>query len=262
MSQQLSNPPLSIITISNIVDAILTVGLITFITTFTLFYSLHKRKSEHEFGAKQIPTISLTGSYLPGDIIFTYSLHVISILNCLLFTLIYYTYDNKMISGLHESLIENNSKVKYWNKICWLLGIFGSVLLSITGSISLTTNTAVHGTVAFFMFISYLLYNIFFYNKISKLGFHCDNTSLYQQQFAVIMGIPFVILVYIIAGIVFSLCDNYTCTSFVVNVHVALEYWITFTLAVFIFSFRNESTSFTVLLSSRNGNAGNSNFKL
>ena len=55
---------------------------------------------------KQIPTISLTGSYLPGDLIFTYGLHAMSVLLFMVVTAMYHHYDKKVSTGLFAPVLD------------------------------------------------------------------------------------------------------------------------------------------------------------
>ena len=230
------------ITSLNLSDAIIATGAVTFASTFVLFFTLHSDKLEHELNALQIPTISLTGSYLPGDIIFTLGLHVMACLLVLAYSGIYVVYDNKIeCMQLEDGLLNLSSRqrqLRYWNTFVWRVGFLSAVLLAVTGSIKLTLNPFLHGTIAFFMFASQLLYTYLFYFKLSR---HLtSNDSILRLQRVSLLCLPVVIAVYIIAGIVLAVCWTYTCRSFAVNVHVALEYVVTVALALYIHSFRQD----------------------
>lgn len=229
------------IKLSFCIDTTIAVAMTTFCATFIFFFTLHRGKQHHQFGAKHIPTISLTGAYLPGDIIFTYGIHLISLTLALIYTFVYYGHNYLIYKNVRDGLLSQTTKlannINSYNVICWRIAMLGIFLLTLTGSISVTINPYVHGAVAFFMFLSLLLYNILFYTKITR-KIQTDSKITNMQFFAVLFGIPFVIVIYIIAGVVYHLCEYYTCTSFVVNVNVALEYWIVFTISLFIYSFR------------------------
>lgn len=59
------------------------------ITTFLLYYLLHGNQPNEVNGVPQIATISTTGQYPPEMYIFTYELHLLSLITAILFILIY-----------------------------------------------------------------------------------------------------------------------------------------------------------------------------
>jgi hypothetical protein len=230
------------ITNINLSDAIVITGAVTFVFSFISFFTLHRNKMEHEISALQIPTISLTGSYLPGDVVFTLGLHMMACLLILAYSGIYVVYDHKIrISELNEGLLTPSArkcKFHFWNTFMWRIGLLSSILLAVTGSIKLTLNSNLHGIIAFFMFLTQIIYMYLFYFKISK--FLTSDTYTLWLQFLSLFCVPLVVVVYVIAGVVLSLCWTYACRSFAVNVHVALEYAVTLAIAVFIHSLRKD----------------------
>lgn len=247
------------ITNVNISDIIVATGAISFTLSFLSFFTLHGDKMEHELNALQIPTISLTGSYSPGDIVFTLGLHVMAFLLILAYCEIYVVYDHKIrVSELDEGLFTASSrqnKFQSWNTIIWRIGTFSSVLLAVTGSIKLTLNSNLHGLVAFFMFLTQIIYMYLFYFKISK--YLTNHPYALRLQYISLFSVPLVVLVYVTAGIALSLCWTYTCRSFAVNIHVALEYAVTLAIALFIHSLRGELSGVALAVVLRSEFEGN-----
>mmetsp|Transcript_11657 Transcript_11657/g.17670 ORF Transcript_11657/g.17670 Transcript_11657/m.17670 type:complete len:283 (+) Transcript_11657:122-970(+) len=232
-----------LLTAINLSDSIIIVGFGTFLVTFVLFFALHIHRMEHEWGALQIPTISLTGSYLPESIIFTLGLHIMAFLLLLAYSGLYIVYDQNIRKGQFQSFTCDTSSIQrkllYWNRFLWRVGACSCIFLAVTGSIPLTLNSFLHGTVAFFMFLSQILHLVLFHYKLAK-PLVTDHRVLLLQRVAIFLSLPFVISVYIIAGVVLMMCSEYRCRSFVVNVHVALEYVVTIALAAYVHSWRND----------------------
>jgi len=70
--------------------------VLTFSITFALFFSLHTGKELVFFDVKQIPTLSLTGSYMPELVVLTSGLHIFAFLSFYFFTIVWRVYRIKI----------------------------------------------------------------------------------------------------------------------------------------------------------------------
>jgi len=71
--------------------------VVTFSITFALLFSLHSGIELECYDAKQIPTISLTGSYMPELVILTSGLHIFAFLSLYFFTILWRVYHSKIL---------------------------------------------------------------------------------------------------------------------------------------------------------------------
>ena len=107
----------------------------------------------------------------------------------------------------------------------------------------------VHSPAAFFFFFAFILHIHIFYFKVAHKELLVGGTALIQLKVAMFSSvlIPFCMLVIGQSMKSFGDADIYTMID--INMHVIVEYVVTFSLAVYIFSFRNDARLCT--LSSR-----------
>lgn len=182
-----------------VINFIIILGAIFIPVCFALFYGLRQDSTLYAFGVRQIATISATGMYNPGQVIFTYGIHLEAILVYFLFSSIYTTYEEKFIylsQHFHfENTVEhfNNRRKEFpliiklfhaiscnlfnpacsidslraWNFRLHKLSIIFSLFLSFLGSISESYMDTAHGVCAFGFFGCVLIYIVIFHCKIT-----------------------------------------------------------------------------------------------
>ena len=165
------------------------------ITTFTLFFSLHSHKQYIISGVRQIPTISLTGGYLPESMILTAGLHMQAFLLFILLQFIYHRYKVKNVScnvrdvyfesvlkyrhgvrGFFISCLLSSSplSIDTWNVIGYRVGICTCLFLFLTGTVSVEEYSFVHGTFAALMFLSAIVLMIIYHLKVCRPFMNCN----------------------------------------------------------------------------------------
>ena len=148
--------------------------------------------------------------------------------------------ENVMICGCcccnrnshHNSLI-------YWNKVSLGLGLVAAFCMGLVGSVTLTTETNLHGFAAFFMFLSGILHMLINYFRLRKF-LTVDAWTLRLHQISLFVCIPFNILMYFIALVILITCDSYQCRGYIVDINSALEFSTALAILLYIYSFVEE----------------------
>lgn len=273
-----SSNQLTLITGSALVKACILWPMIFVPTCFILFFSIHSRFGFETDGIKQIPTLSVTGMFAPESIIFTYGLHLESVLLSFFFVTVYAAY-RKRICSLPLSAtnydIESDEKrnddddnssasmtftailklyccgictpvahrdanfLHHWNGFILLLGLIASFFMSIVGSISLSVEPTTHSVFAFFMYLSAVLHMLFMYCTISgSIGY--SPKQLLLHRCCLFTCLPLNVIMMVIGGVVYASCDSYTCRKFTTDLPSALEYSTTLALLVYVYCFKED----------------------
>lgn len=224
-------------------------GLTMFIT-FTLFYLLHPHTGYIVDGQRQIPTISLTGSYFPGNLIFTFGLHVAAIYVAYVFTAVYVSYENKfenieedLVKAVNPNLfffcksnIKNKSSLRKWNLRMLRVGLTSAFFMALVGTCSLTINEKLHGTLAFIMFICAVVHMFGFYNNIHRyLG--VPRGRVLMHHVACVICVPFNMLMYIVAFLINLNCSSDPCKKLAVDMGPIVEFTTVIALSLYIIQF-------------------------
>jgi len=181
------------------------VFVITFSITFALFFSLHSGKELEFYDVKQIPTISLTGSYMPELVILTSGLHIFAFLSLYFFTILWRVYHSKILrlqveysdetsehvetqSERYVATVNTAEKCCYSACACfcksaaaytpvelqgindglWWVGVVFSVSMFLTGSVPMMLQMHLHGACAFVMFVAGVVHVCIFTLTIAK----------------------------------------------------------------------------------------------
>lgn len=213
---------------NTLIYSIIIIPIIFIPICFILIYTLHSKTLYSYNGVTQIPSISKSGAIVPESIVFTYGLHLESILLAILFVLLHHKYYFKIINmnddhySNNTNQLTNNSMNKYykytyllfcgccikehdrnkeyllyWNKILLMLGLIGCLLMSFVGSISIQLNATTHSIIAFFMFLSFILHMLLFYFTI-MIKFEYTQLQLLIHRVCLFICIPFNIILLIV----------------------------------------------------------------
>lgn len=205
------------------------------IITFTLYYVINYPIYHNYFlGVQQVQTISGTGMYSPEMYVFTYELHLLSVLLVMIFSCLYAIYTKK-ICELHEGGMpqmegaqlthKQIEDIHDWNWANWVVGLGTALLMSLVGTVTLTASLWLHGVFALLMFLGGVLHMLLNYFFIFK---HFRHTHPVRQRvlhrLAVYCVVPFNIAVIFIAAVVYFTCDSHSCVTFVADVFPVLEF--------------------------------------
>lgn len=237
------------------------------VATFTLFYTLHSGAEFIELGVPQLPTISYTGALFPGTILLTAGLHLGSIFVAYVYMAVYVAFEEKFnkiteneVVAKHDLFIEyymvycccnpsttSVAKLRKWNKVLLYMGLFTAFTLWLVGSVTLTTAPAVHGTLAFLMFISAIVHMFLFYLLVRRFVDMKPNIKV-MHRIACASCFPVPILMFIVAGIVYVNCQSYDCRILVVDAGPVSEFINVLGLGVYAYSFHEEIASTSLLI--------------
>jgi hypothetical protein len=218
---------------------ILTIGIVTTISCFIIFYLMHSEKRYIIHGVRQLPTLSLTGSYFPANIIFTYGLHSMSFLFFGFFGAVFLVYEEKIAKMRMPK--DDNARLCFRNKLLFYLSVMFSILMSLVGSISLEINSFIHGTVAFLMFVTICVHMLVFYIGVTR-HVRISDIKIRLIRFALFLYIPFNIGVVLLLGLILLLCDSDSCWSFVVNMQPCLEFSTIAAIMIYMLSFSQDNS--------------------
>jgi hypothetical protein len=127
----------------------------------------------------------------------------------------------------------------YWNYVLWILGMSCALLMSLVGTITLQVNETVHGTIAFFMFLTGILHMLLYHFTIAdSMGYSQFQLNLHRA--CLFVCIPFNIGMAILIGILYGTCNNGPCVDAAVQMSTALEYTTTLALIAYIYRFRRD----------------------
>jgi hypothetical protein len=236
--------------------------------TFSIFFALHADEMYLVEGVRQIPTISLSGAFMPESIFLTLGLHVQAALFILLLNSIYHVYSVKCDAGAQENseastyfsgladesrgcctcvncllFSHNIAAVRFWNVTAYWIGIACSIFLALTGSVSVGYYPNVHGTCAVLMFLTGIVVMIVYHCKVCRpfmVAAPSQRRGLILQYVALSILIPFSILMLILDIVVSSTCSSKSCLSYSVNITVVLEFTTVISLLLFVESFRSD----------------------
>lgn len=232
--------------------ATLIAGAVTITSSFIIFFAMREKKRYHYHGVTQMPTISLTGSYYPSNIIFTLGLHLMALFLAHFITSLYITCDTELRSGKAEVSASSLSTLHHWNIRLWRIGIACAIFLALTGSVALTMNEGVHSTFAFLMFLCAILHMYVYYYKYMKHVDHHDILQTQLVQLAMFIVLPLNFIIMLIAFLVHISCTSYSCTAFVVHAQPLMEFTTVIGLSLYIYVLRSEVDSYCIVLAPSN----------
>ena len=223
--------------------------------TFIFFFALHPNREFHEDGVRQIPTISLTGSIFPSNIIFTYGLHFGSIAVAVLFGSIHVCYENRFLNLKTETVTtdinclipfcgcKNNSttvtSMRWWNLRLLYLGEFAALMMSLVGSVPLLLASYVHRSFAVLMFSSVVIHMVAFFNTIQRfVGVSAVRIRLHRL--ACLICIPFVMFLALLAYVVYISCPATSCTEFGIDIIPTIEFTTCVGFTVYVYQFQED----------------------
>jgi len=259
-----------------IMYAIVAVPSIFLSICFILFYTRHAATEYTIYGIRQIPTLSKTGALAPESIIFTFGLHLESILLATAFLLKYHKNRIKIVqlplpTGGGEvndntitltmsvsryaywsccccclpSSFKDSSYLNHWNRILLSLGLAGCVFMSLVGSVSLDVDYSVHTALAGLMFVCFILHMLLSYVTLDdRVGRSVCQMRLHR--WCLFVCIPMNLAVAAISLIVFTSCGSFSCRYFYVNISPILEYLTVLSMLLYIFRFKDDLHSMSV----------------
>jgi hypothetical protein len=111
---------------------------------------------------------------------------------------------------------------------------------------SMSRTGDVHSPSAFFFFFAFILHIHIFYFKVAHQELLAKGSQLFYLKVATFssMTLPFLMLV---VGEALTFSDvSHLLNLIGINIHVVVEYVVTVALALYIFSFRNDMSSFSL----------------
>lgn len=204
-----------------------------------LFYTRHAATEYTFYGIRQIPTLSKTGALAPESIVFTYGLHLESVLLALAFLLKYHKNRLKIVQlsisgdGANHNTVMSagrcaywscccyclprNSKdcpfLNHWNRILLSLGLVGCLCMSLVGSVSLDVDYSVHTTLAVLMFLCFILHMLLSYITVDdRLG--RSAFQMWLHRWCLFVCIPMNLAAAAVSLIVFTSCGSFSCRYF------------------------------------------------
>lgn len=240
-------------------------------TCLILFYTRHAATEYTFYGIRQIPTLSKTGALAPESIVFTYGLHLESVLLAAAFLLKYHknrlrivqlsiggdgANDNNTMSAsryaywscccccLSRSL-KDSPFLNHWNRILLSIGLVGCVCMSLVGSISLDVDYSVHTALAVLMFVCFILHMLLSYITVDdQLG--RSAFQMWLHRWCLFVCIPMNLATAAVSLIVFTSCSSFSCRYFYVNISPILEYLTVLSLLLYILQFKTDLHSMSV----------------
>lgn len=240
---------------TNTVHFLLLWLLAIFFTCFVLFFTLHPHTGYIVHGERQIPTLSMTGAYYPGSIIFTLGLHVAAVYVAYVFTAVYVAYEGKFddiaedavtvpavnpnLACVCKSEVKDKASLRKWNLRMLRVGLTSATLMGLVGSVSLKTSFSLHSVLAFLMFACAVVHMVAFYNNIHRYtGVSAWRIKLHHL--AVFICIPFNVMAYLVAGVVVLTCDSDVCWRFAVDLMPVVEFTTVVALAIYVVQFHED----------------------
>jgi hypothetical protein len=233
---------------------------------FILFYTRHAATEYTFYGIRQIPTLSKTGALAPESIVFTYGLHLESVLLAAAFLLQYHKNSIKIVElsiggdGANDNItsaspscccccLPRNLKdcpfLNLWNRILLSIGLVGCVCMSLVGSVSLDVNYSVHTAFAVLMFVCFILHMLLSYitvdNRLGRSAF-----KMWVHRCCLFVCIPMNLATAAISLIVVTSCGSFSCRYFYVNISPILEYLTVLSLLLYILQFKDDLHSMSV----------------
>jgi hypothetical protein len=157
---------LSLLTGNSLVTALIVWAILVFGVCMLLFMLLAPDQLLYLFGIRQIPTLSLSGAFQPGEAIFTLGLHWLSVMSVVFFFLIYQKNQRHILSvqAIQPPPVTRvivcccfvcpleGPALHRVNSVLLLFGLGFSFFMALVGTIPLSLNENGHGTVAILMF--------------------------------------------------------------------------------------------------------------
>lgn len=184
-----------------ILNYIWAVNIVTFSITFSLFFGYHSNERFVFYDVEQIPTLSLTGAYMPEQLVLTSGLHILAFISLYFFCVVWRVYNFKIQRMLVEAAesparVEGSSAVMLntvqkccsnawtccikgaapytpWelqgiNDGLWRVGLFFSTCMFLVGSVPTSVSYQFHGVLAVLMFLAGIIHVLTFTFTISK----------------------------------------------------------------------------------------------
>jgi hypothetical protein len=242
----------------------------TMVVTFTLFYTIHAGSEFIELGVPQLPTISYTGALFPGNVLLTFALHMSAILVAYMFLAIYVAFEGKFneisesqVMAKHDLFGEyyifycccNPSSttvpsLRKWNKVLLWLGLSSAGLMALVGSVTLTMFDALHGALAFLMFITAIVHMFLFYLLVRRFV-PMDPAIRTMHRIACASCFPVPIFMFIAVGILYANCKSYDCRSMLVSVGPVSEFINVAGLALYAYTFQDDIAGTSLVIVNR-----------
>ena len=225
-------------------------------------YFIHPQPSSLFNISQSIPTISLAGGSAPESIIFTFIMHLISLLIVPLYISIYITYKEKLTN---ISITNDNEKyvnvMKRMNCVSLIFGILATVSMYLTGSVSVNYDFTAHFSFAVCIFIPasihIIMYRIMITIMTKKLMISIPSRTITLIIIAFHITVTFNIIVLIIDIIIYFSCFSDICRSYVVDILPVLEFTTVIAFLIYFESFRPVYNDASITLKIRTTNNDN-----
>jgi len=237
---------LLLLTGNDVITAIEATAIVTFTLSFVLFYVLHNDNVPILFGVEQLPTLSLTGGYLPERIIFSMGLAIFAFWSLTLFPMIYVLYREKIDNLLDGERTPEKPDLHKINDVLLVIGVIFSCLLLLTGAVPITVAETTHAVLAILMFITGVVHLLLF---VLTLAPRFPNTRQQGWQVgAALIAAPVNVLALIASFVTLAFCDSRDCRELAAQMVVVVEYTTVVALLMYLEGFRTREMGRTFLL--------------